>query len=62
MAKQKEPVRYYLTRRDIAAFYYDVRRGRYKGRKRERDAVETMIFAAQKAGVIYVGPDGPWQK
>lgn len=40
------------TPQDINAFYSDVRKGVYKGREAERDALERDIFVAQREGRI----------
>lgn len=40
------------SREDIAAFFNDVRSGKYKGREAERDKIERDIFAAQRDGRI----------
>lgn len=43
------------SRTDIAAFYGDVRTGKYKGRDDERQRIERDIFAAQRDGRITDG-------
>lgn len=40
------------TRTDIQSFFDDVRKGKYKGREKERDRIERDIFAAQSDGRI----------
>jgi hypothetical protein len=50
--KQKLPVMYFITRKQIAAFYHAVAAGKYKGRKTEQYHVEHMFFSAAAANVI----------
>ena len=40
------------TTADIAAFYDDIRKGKFKGREDERAKIERDIFAAQAEGRI----------
>jgi len=40
------------SRSDIAAFFNDVRIGKYRGREKDRDRIERDIFAAQREGRI----------
>lgn len=40
------------TPADLADFYNDVRKGKYKGKETERDRIERDIFAAQRDGRI----------
>lgn len=41
-----------ITHADIAKFYADVRKGVYRGRDTEKDALERQIFAAQADGRV----------
>lgn len=50
--KSKPVIQYFITRPQITQFYCDLRDGKYKGRKKQREAIERMLFEAAKAGVI----------
>jgi len=49
---RRRPVMTFIRRQQILAFYVLCRDGAYIGREDERDAVQEMLFAASKAGVI----------
>lgn len=41
-----------ITHAQIAAFYSDVQRGRFRGNEAEKDRLEAMIFEAQAEGRV----------